>query len=105
MHFRGVSPISNGEKYKLPITRAWVAGGKCYIEVCDLPSKKISLQKIFGLNLTLRAREACGIALNQWTELRSVQKNFSENELTLKLEPKAGIGPATYSLPWSCSTN
>ena len=35
----------------------------------DLPSKKSSLQKIFGSNLTLQAREARGAAQKQWTAL------------------------------------
>jgi hypothetical protein len=51
--------------------------GKCYIKnVFDLPSKKLSLQKIFGSNLSLHTREARGVAQPQWASLREAQNNF-----------------------------
>jgi site-specific DNA recombinase len=65
--------------------RQWVKDASMLDEIaksCDLPSKKSSLQKIFGSNLSFHAREACGIAPEHWTSLREVQKNFSENELS-----------------------
>ncbi|MDE1924936.1 MAG: hypothetical protein KGH79_02020, partial [Patescibacteria group bacterium] len=47
----------------------------------DLPSKKLSLQKIFGSNLSLYTREARGLAQPQWASLREAQNNFSETNL------------------------
>ena len=87
--------------------RSWIRDASMLDEIAknfDLPSKKTSLQKIFGLNLTLQSREARGIALDQWAELRSARQKIGKMETCLILEPKAGIEPATYSLPWSCST-
>src|SRR3989338_2668841 len=54
--------------------RNWIRDASILDEIRntdDLPSKKSSLQKIFGLNLKLKDREACGIAANHWAELRS----------------------------------
>ena len=42
----------------------------------DLSSKKSSLQKIFGSNLTLHAREARGVAKPQWAALCAAKNNF-----------------------------
>ena len=52
----------------------------------DLPSKKLSLQKIFGSNLTLQKQKAYGNPLNPWAELRSARQNFTENDLGLLVE-------------------
>ena len=79
---------ANGEKYKLPITRARDGWGKCYIEECDLPSKKPSLQKIFGFvfsNLTLQSREARGVPRNQWFSLATAKENLGNLELSTLL--------------------
>src|SRR3990167_9107223 len=49
--------------------RAWLKDASLLDEAAqskDLPSKKISLQKIFGSNLTLHAREARGVPANHW---------------------------------------
>ncbi len=43
--------------------------------------KKSSLQKIFGSNLTLHAREARGVPQNQWFSLLSAKENHCENDL------------------------
>ncbi len=87
--------------------RKWIEEASMLEEIAkgiDLPSKKSSLQKIFGSNLTLSAREARGTLANQWLSLSRIKEGHSKTDLSLKLEPMAGIEPATYSLPWSCST-
>ena len=56
-----------------------------YLKVFDLPSKKLSLQKIFGSNLSLHTREARGVALPQYAALRAAKNNFSENDLVLPI--------------------
>src|SRR3989344_5295848 len=89
-------------------TRDWIKDASILDEIAktdDLPSKKISLQKIFGSNLTLQTREASGNGLNHWAELRSARKNLGKKSLGLILEPRPGIEPGTSSLPWMCSTN
>ena len=70
-------------------TRNWIRDASILDEIRktdDLPSKKSSLQKIFGLNLTLQAREACGIAANHWAELRSAREKIGKIETSLILE-------------------
>jgi len=60
-------PISKSAK--VFNTRTGGLGQVLYLKVFDLPSKKSSLQKIFGfriLNLTLQAREARGVPMNPW---------------------------------------
>ena len=71
----------------------------------DLPSKKSSLQKIFGLNLRIHAREARGNPIPPYAALRAARAESGERDLTLILEPMVGIEPTTYALPWRCSTN
>ena len=71
----------------------------------DLPSKKSSLQKIFGLNLSIHAREAHGLPISPYAAFRAARISASEKPLSLILEPKAGIEPATTALRKRCSTN
>jgi hypothetical protein len=52
----------------------------------DLSSKKIFLQKIFGLNLTLQTREARGNGFTHWEELLSARKKIGKMDLALILE-------------------
>ena len=88
--------------------RNWIRDASILDEIRntdDLPSKKSSLQKIFGLNLKLKDREACGIAANHWAELRSAREKIGKIETSLILEPMSGIEPETSFLPRTCSTN
>jgi site-specific DNA recombinase len=89
-------------------TREWIKDASRLDEIAktdDLPSKKSSLQKIFGLNLSLHAREARGNAHSPYAALRAAKNSFGETDLVLILEPRVGIEPTTPSLPWTCSTN
>ncbi|NBV76672.1 hypothetical protein EBR66_00690 [bacterium] len=47
----------------------------------DLPSKKAALQKIFGSNLTLVAREARGVPENPWFFLPATAEKTTETDL------------------------
>ena len=70
-------------------TREWIKDALILDEIAktnDLPSKKISLQKIFGSNLTLKNREAVGNGLNPWAELRSARQNPAKKDLVLIAE-------------------
>ena len=71
----------------------------------DLPSKKLSLQKIFGSNLTLKSRIASGNPLPHYAELRSARENFTKKPLGTLLEPEEGIEPTTSNLQNWRSTN
>ena len=71
----------------------------------DIPSKKSPLQKVFGLNLSIHAREARGNPIPPYAALRAARISASEKPLSLILEPTTGIEPVTSSLPRTCSTN
>ena len=89
-------------------TREWIKDASRLDEIAkseDLPSKKISLQKIFGSNLTLHAREARGNAHFPYAALRAAKFSDGEMPLGLILEPPPRFGLGTYSLQVSCSTN
>ena len=53
----------------------------------NFPSKKSSLQKIFGLNLSIHAREARGTPIPPYAALRAARISLGGDSLTLKLEP------------------
>ena len=70
-------------------TREWIKDALILDEIAktnDLPSKKISLQKIFGSNLTLHAREARGNAYSPYAALRAAKFSDGETNLVLILE-------------------
>ncbi len=88
--------------------RNWILDASRLDEIAkskDLPSKKSSLQKVFGLNLRIHAREARGLPISPYAALRAARISASEKPLSLILEPKTGIEPVTSPLPWGCSTN
>ena len=70
-------------------TRKWIKDASILDEIsktADLPSKKLSLQKIFGSNLLLHGRVATGNPFPHYAELRSARKNFGEKPLSLIME-------------------
>ena len=76
--------------------RAWLKEASVLEEIAkskDYPSKKYSLQKIFGSNLTLHAREARGVPQNQWFSLLAAKENHPENDLVPILVTLPGIEP------------
>ena len=78
--------------------RAWIKDASLLDEAAqskDLPSKKSSLQKIFGSNLTLHAREARGVPQNQWFSLLAAKENHSESNLVSELVDLRGVEPRT----------
>jgi site-specific DNA recombinase len=81
--------------------REWINDASMLEEIQkndDLPSKKISLQKIFGSNLTLQSREARGIPKNQWLSLAQAKENSEKSSLSTLLVRARGIEPRTYSV-------
>ena len=82
-------------------TRDWIKDASMLEEIAktdDLPSKKLSLQKIFGSNLTLQKREAFGIGVNEWVSLANAKEKISKTQPVLILERDTGIEPAPS--PW-----
>ena len=89
-------------------TRKWIKDASMLDEIAkggDLPSKKLSLQKIFGSNLHLAGRFASGRPFPHYAELRSARKIFGKNDLSLVAEPEEGIEPTTSNLQNWRSTN
>ncbi len=89
-------------------TREWIKEASILDKIAneaDLPSKKLSLQKIFGSNLSLHGRVASGNPFPHYAELRSARENFSEKPMSLLAEPAGGFEPATFALQKRCSTN
>ena len=71
----------------------------------DLPSKKLSLQKIFGSNLTLQSREARGVPKNPWLSLATAKENSEKVELSTLLVRAEGLEPPALPTSKGCSTN
>ena len=61
------------------------AGQALYLSVAPLSLKKSFAKKIFGLNLTLHAREARGVAEIQWASIAEAHQKISENGLSCVL--------------------
>src|SRR3989344_4520703 len=81
--------------------REWINEGLKLDEIQkndDLPSKKISLQKIFGSNLTLKSREARGVAQNQWASLANAKENSEKLSPSTVLVGDTGLEPATLAM-------
>lgn len=77
----------------------WIKEAQTLHEVALIPSlsiKKSFAKKIFGSNLTLRAREARGIAVNQWFSLARAKENFNKKPLSSILVPSEGIEPPFF---------
>jgi len=78
--------------------RSWIRDASTLDEIAekeDLLLKKSSLQKIFGLNLSIHAREARGNPIPPYAALRAARISASEKPLSLILEPMSGIEPET----------
>ncbi len=80
--------------------REWITEAQTLDEIAkseDLPLKKSSLQKIFGSNLTLHAREARGTAKSHWLSLpptkESQYQNASIQDLVPMIVTSRGIEP------------
>ena len=102
-----VAKLEKGASAWLEPMRAWIKDASLLDETAqtdDLPSKKSSLQKIFGSNLTLRNKEVQENPMNQWATLRVARKRFSKNDLSFILAPRVGLEPTTNSLTGSCAT-
>ena len=78
--------------------RKWIQDAQMLDEILknnDLPSKKTSLQKIFGSNLTLQSRETRGVAQNQWTALTAVHQKNSISSSVSTMVPGEGLEPSS----------
>ena len=69
------------------------------IENGDLPSKKLSLQKIFGSNLSLKNRILVSTPTTPYASLREARLNFSEKDLVTPIAEAEGFEPSRGFLP------
>ncbi|WKZ26465.1 MAG: recombinase family protein [Candidatus Paceibacterota bacterium] len=78
--------------------RNWITDASTLDKIAqaeDLLLKKSSLQKIFGLNLSIHAREARGNPIPPYAALRAAKTSAPKKQLSLILEPTVGIEPTT----------
>ncbi len=81
--------------------REWIKDASMLDETAknfDLPSKKSSLQKIFGSNLTLQNKKPSESPVKQYAALRAARANFLGNDLSFVLAPRVGFEPTTNRL-------
>ena len=91
-----IAKLQKGSGVWLEPMREWIKDAQMLDEIAknnDLPSKKSSLQKIFGSNLTLRNKKVEETAVNQWSTLRVARENFSGNDLSFVLAAGPGFEP------------
>jgi hypothetical protein len=70
-----------------------------------LPFKKSFAKKIFGLNLTLQAHEARGVAEKQWASIAEAHYEVGKKSISRILVDRAGFEPATSTLQmWRSTT-
>ena len=87
--------------------RAWVKDASLLDEAAqseDIPSKKSSLQKIFGSNLHLQNKEVQETASPPWAALRAARANFRDSDASFIRAPRVGFEPTINSLTGSCVT-
>ncbi len=81
--------------------RDWIKDAQTLNEMTEttpLPLKKSFAQKIFGLNLTLHAREARGFAEKQWASIVEAHCSVNKKPLSCVMERAKGIEPS--SIAW-----
>ncbi len=73
-------------------------GQVLYLNVSDdLPSKKSSLRKIFGSNLSLKNKEIRFVPTTPYAALRAARENFVENELCTTIVGREGLEPSSLA--------
>ena len=81
-----MSQVAKGVSVWIEPLREWIKDGQNIDEIVSSPSlnlKKVTALKIFGLNLTLHAREARGVPEKQWASI--AEAHCLENKIPLNL--------------------
>ena len=103
-----ITKLEKGSGVWLEPMRKWIKDASLLDEIAkidDLPSKKSSLQKIFGSNLTLRSKKVKEIPSKQRATLCVARKNFSKKRESIIVAPRVGLEPTTNRLTADRSTN
>src|SRR3989338_944719 len=88
--------VAKGVSLWVEPLRDWLKDAQMLNEITEdapLSLKKSFAKKIFGLNLTLHAREARGVAEIQWASVAEAHQKISEKGLCFVLVPPAGLEP------------
>ena len=99
-----ITNLQKGSLVWLEPMREWIKDVSMLDEIAestDLPSKKLSLQKIFGSNLTLRNKKIEFTPIKPYASLREARKNFPQNDLSLLLAAGLGFEPRFHA-PEAC---
>ena len=76
--------------------REWINEAQALAEIAqsqNYPSKKSSLQKVFGSNLPLHAREARGTPKMPWLSVANAMENSQKTEPIYRLVRRVGFEP------------
>jgi len=95
-----IARLSHDASAWLEPMRKWITEAQMLEGIAnskDNPSKKSSLQKIFGSNLSLHAREARGEPQNPWVFLHQAKSKIGQMETSLILEHCHGIEPRWFA--------
>ncbi len=88
-----IAKSQRGQHPWLEPMREWINKAQMLDEIAkngDLPSKKSSLQEIFGSNLILRNKKVEETPVKQYAALRAARSNFPRIALSLLLAPHVG---------------
>ncbi|MDO8620207.1 MAG: zinc ribbon domain-containing protein, partial [bacterium] len=81
-----IAQVAKGVSVWIEPLREWIKDAQNIDKIVSSPSlilKKVTALKIFGLNLTLHAREARGVAETQWASI--AEAHCLENKIPLNL--------------------
>ena len=91
-----MAEVAKGVSAWVEPLRDWLKDAQMLNEITEdapLSLKKSFAKKIFGLNLTLQAREARAVAEIQWASVAEAHQKISETELSCVLVPSRGVEP------------
>ena len=91
-----MAEVAKGVSAWVEPLRDWLKDAQMLNEIHEdapLSLKKSFAKKIFGLNLTLQAREARAVAEIQWASVAEAHQKISETELSCVLVPSRGVEP------------
>ena len=93
--------LSKGRLTWLEPFRNWILEARTLGKIAKqgpLTEKRALARKIFGSNLVLDCRKACGRAIKPWALI-------GDNELSSQMVARPGIEPGTQGFSVLCSTN
>src|SRR3989344_73263 len=93
-----MAEVAKGVSAWVEPLRDWLKDAQMLNEIHEdapLSLKKSFAKKIFGLNLTLHAREARGVAEIQWASVAEAHQKIGKTETCLLLVPPVGFEPTS----------